>query len=622
MHSINPQTEASPAPSSESIESEAQLQALRLTREKRVILLCDVVESVRLMEHDEDNAIARWSQFATAVRSRIAPAHAGSVVKSTGDGLMLEFDAAPSAVAAAHEMHKLAEQGNANLSSERQLHLRIGIHQTEIRRDAHDLYGHGVNLVARIASLGRPNETIITPEICDSLTDQLDGRIEDMGECYFKHVSQPQRVYRIAAAAPVQLPDIDEAVNWSAAVAVIPPRQSVVAPQTACISDFLADGLISKLSRSQGLRVLSRLSTAPLTSFDENLRDVGRRLRVSYIVSGSCMMIANRLIYLPQLVDIKTEQVLWSEKVSCHIEDLMLPESELFSEMAQAILDRIIATEVQRSQTAAVPTLPSYAGLLASISLMHRGGQSSLEKSQALLQALIDRHPRSPMPKAWLAKWHVLKHVQFPGLEAQSSADRALELTRRALDHDEFNTLGLAMQGYVYNHMLGQPELAMEKLSHAISLRPSEPMAWLFRSVIQAMWGQAQEGVTDAQTAIKLSPLDPLSYFFHSIHASSALAAGQLDTAIAAAQESIRLNRLHLPSYRVLLTAQHLTDKDDQALKTLHQLQQYDPGFSLASYQAGGNNASRTRQQTIQALAALETLKFPLGRSPGHSDKN
>jgi adenylate cyclase len=244
--------------------------------------------------------------------------------------------------------------------------------------------------------------------------------------------------------------------------------------------------------------------------------------------------------------------------------------------------------------------------LLSSISLMHRSSTSSFAMSSKFLEQLIERHPRAAVPKAWLAKWHVLKQVHFPESSDRNDGLRALELTKRALDQDENSSLSLAIQGYVYNHMLEQPEKAMQCLAEAVAQRPSEPMAWLFRSVIEAMWGQASSAVEYAQKAVELSPLDPLSYFYQSIYASSALASGEYELAVRAAVQSIKHNQLHLPNYRVLLTAQFELGESEQAIETMSILRKLDPSFSLEKYQSAGNSQSRTRQQTIRALTALE----------------
>ena len=175
-----------------------QTSALALgAKTMRSILVCDVVESVRWMQNHEDHAVARWSAYTQDMRSTVIPEYGGSVVKSTGDGMLIEFSTVVNAVLAATAMQAAATVGNQGLELDKHMHLRIGIHHTEARRDAHDIYGHGVNLAARITSLAGPGEVVVSEDARDCITDTLDGEIEDMGECYLKHVAEPERVFRI-----------------------------------------------------------------------------------------------------------------------------------------------------------------------------------------------------------------------------------------------------------------------------------------------------------------------------------------------------------------------------------------------------------------------------------------
>ncbi len=577
-------------------------------RQQRVVLVCDVVESVRWMEHDEDNAITRWSQFATAVRSRIAPAHGGEVIKSTGDGLMMQFQAAPAAVAAANAMQKIATEGNQGYTSERQMHLRIGIHQTQARRDAHDLYGHGVNLAARITTLAGPGEIIVTPEVRDHLTDSLDGEIEDMGECYLKHLSEPQRVYRVSVDAEQRhLPSdttYEEATDLRPILAILPFQG--IADGMESFGDYLADGLIHRLATVASLRVMSRLSTTSLKQRLINFSVENRTLEAHYIVTGSFAIFGSRVTLNLELSNTQSSDVVWSERVTSDLNAYFVENSDEINQLASGIVTRVVDSELRKSRESNIPNLASFSLMLSGITLMHRSGRSDFDRSQLFFQHLISRHPRASQPKAWLAKWYVLKSVNGWHSDPGDDAKRALDLTQRAIDQGQNNALSLAMQGYVYNHMLGQPERGLERLQQAIEISPSEPMAWLFRAVVYAMGADARQAINDAKHANLLSPLDPLQYFFQSIQASAYLSACEHVSAIKSAQTSLRLNRMHLPTYRVLLTAQYECGDMDSAIETANQLKKLALNFSLAQYRRGVNASSFARQQTIKALEALK----------------
>ncbi|NJS37176.1 MAG: adenylate/guanylate cyclase domain-containing protein [Brachymonas sp.] len=347
-----------------------------LPRSQRVVLVCDVVESVRWMEHDEDNAITRWSQFAAAVRSRIAPEHGGEVIKSTGDGLMMEFQAAPGAIAAANAMQKIASEGNDGFAPERQMHLRIGIHQTEARRDAHDLYGHGVNLAARITTLAGPGEIIVTPEVRDHLTDSLDGQIEDMGECYLKHLSEPQRVYRVQTNSLefLNLKQLKSHVNLDVqpiTVAVLPfaSSQEVI---LRVAGDALADGLISHLSKTQELRLISRLTANSVSQRNWSTSKLAAFLQADYLITTQCWILSGKLLVSNELIDAPKDTVVLNKRYSLSMDELLAVDCPVLLEMASDLLSSMRNAEIRRAKTQPLPKLESAHALMAGVALMHR----------------------------------------------------------------------------------------------------------------------------------------------------------------------------------------------------------------------------------------------------------
>ena len=575
-------------------------------RQQRVVLVCDVVESVRWMEHDEDNAITRWSQFATAVRSRIAPAHGGEVIKSMGDGLMMQFQAAPGAIAAANAMQKIASEGNQGFPPERQMHLRIGIHQTEARRDAHDLYGHGVNLAARITTLAGPGEIIVTPEVRDHLTDSLDGEIEDMGECYLKHLSEPQRVYKITelSASLITPKSVADEVELSTRIAVLHFDDTHV-DASGLISGLVADGLIDVLSRQSHMKVISKLTSSQLSKRNQSVAEIGKILCATYVLSGSIYSSRNKYLVCYELASVKNQAVLLCERYEVTSADLMAVDSAIFHQVAHQIRGAITEEEYRQTQIYPLPSLASYSLLLGGIKSMHQTSKEKFTKSYELLDHLVQRHPKAPIALSWLAKWHVLSAVRGLTIDIKKSTNQSLRCTATALDLWPDCSLALAMEGFIYTHMIGDLDKAKNCLDQAIEINSSESLAWLFRSVVNSMRSDHKQSITDCATAKLLSPYDPLKYFFDSLEASAYLADQQQDKAIESSVRSLKLNRFHSPTLRVLLTAQYEKNRIEDAQKTLALLLQEQPSLSLNSYLGSSNSVSDTKRRCANAMRAL-----------------
>jgi adenylate cyclase len=578
-----------------------------LLRRTKVLMVLDVVESVRLMEQDEEDFVRRWHQFVHHAEQRVLPLHGGRIVKSLGDGLMLEFADAQGCVRAAFALQDHCAQGNLGYAETQRMHLRIGAHEAEFVADARDIYGTGVNLTARITTLAGPGEIVVTAEVRDNLTAGLDAEVEDLGECHLKHVREPVRTYRIGPAghAPVIPATQPAPSDFRPTIAVIPFEARSNEPEHFVIGELIADGVIAQLSRSPDIRVISRLSTTAFRGRTGAMPAVETHLGASFVLSGSYVASGSTILISAELADARKNEVVWMERLSGATQDLLHVQSELLGSIAASASRVLIDAEVQRSLTQPMPRLDSSALLLGGIALMHRSSIREFDRSREVLTALIERHNRVAAGRAWLAKWHLLRIVRGLSENPTGEARVALELTRRALDSEPDNALTLSIEGLAYSQVLGDFELANKRLNSAIASNPNESMAWLFKSVLSTMWGSAADSVNEALFAYALSPLDPLKYFFELITASALLSDGKHAQAIEHANRSIQANRHHAPTYRMLLTAQVESGLMEEAQKTLRALLHEQPGLTVSSYLSIGSTNSVTRKRCAEALRTL-----------------
>ncbi len=577
-------------------------------RELRVVLVCDVVESVRWMEQDEDYAVTRWQAFAQHVRGIIVPAHGGSVVKSTGDGMMVEFTNARSAVQAANALHAKAAQGNTDPNPQRHLQLRTGIHETHARRDAHDLYGHGVNLAARITTLAGPGEIIVSAPVRDHLTDVLDGDIEDMGECYLKHIAEPQRVYRVHHQEGKNI-----SITASAQTDTLLPVLAVLAfdlkgDSTQCpwLDDVVADALVTILSTLQQVRVLSRLSTHSLADRPDRIARLREQTTARYVVSGRLVNMAGKLLVYAEVLDIESNELCWAEQFYCAIEDLVDRDSQTLQRLSTGIAKAIADHSVKFAAYQSLPSLSGQSLLLGSINSMHRASPLEFEGSGRLLDTLLERYARHGSVRAWAGKWHVLKVLRGLSHNPKHETKLAIDHAKAAIDLFPQNAHALSVQGHVLCQLSGCGDEAKQMIDAALDINPSDANAWLYKSVWSTMWGNPADAVCQALHARELSPIDPMSYYFDMILAFAYAYSDQHDLAIKTAQKSLRSNRHHAPTLRALLLAQVESDRMMDAKETLKLLLKETPSLTLSSYQSMGSPESQSRRRVYDALRKLE----------------
>lgn len=580
----------------------------------KVVLVADLVESVSLMQRDELGVIQRWQAFLAHVTQSILPANEGRLVKSLGDGLMVEFDSASRAAASAMAMHRWmeAQQGGADQIVMR---LRIGMHGTHVYEGEHDIYGTGVNLAARIAALAPPGQTVLSASVRDSLTDGLDGTLQDLGEWYLKHVAGPLHVYGIRPAGQeaAAFPHHDDLPQFRPTIAVMPFVSRNAQPGQFALGDLIAEGVIGQLSRTQELNVISHLSTSALRGRAGVLGEAELHLGAQFVLSGSYAVSGKTLLVISELADVGRREIVWTGRATGDVEDLLQMHSEICDTIASGCHRALLDKEAQAALVRPLPTLQSYTLLLGGIALMHRSASTQFLRTREVLDALIERHSQCALPRVWLAKWYVLCSTRGLLDDAQTQARFALQETRRALELEPGNALAWAMQGFVYCHLMKDVDHALQSCDRALEWNSNESLAWLFKAMVHAFDGDGALALPAGQKALELSPLDPWKYYYNSLMASIAISAGEYERAIDFAQQSLRVNAGHLSSYRSLVIAQSLAGHLDEARRNMSLLTLRDPHFTVTRFEQGYPSRERVP-------AYLERLKDAL-RAAGAKER-
>jgi class 3 adenylate cyclase/TolB-like protein len=592
------------------------VQDVALVRQEIVVLLIDLVESVRLMQEHEAFTIRRWAEFVSIVTGEILPRHRGVLVKSLGDGLMVRFQAVPDAVEAAAEMHHTLAGQNAHLPEDQHFHLRAGINAAMAWSDGIDIYGTGVNLAARLAtlagpgetiasasaheqlaealaSLANPGETISSAAARDELTHGVNASCEDLGECILKHFDKPVRAYRVGPASPH--PSLigrrDYGTAMEPTIAVIPFGARNNAPEHFDIGNLIADSVIWRLSKAANLKVISRLSTNVFRGRPSEIAEVAAHLGASYILSGGYVVNDGKLLVTAELSAARTNQVVWTDRMSGEVGDLLEPQSELAHRIAAAVHLSVFDAEVEHVLTQPLPTLESYSLLLGSIKLMHRSSKDEFLQTRKILEELINRHSRIAAPRAWLANWYILRVTRGWSEDRKREAAEALSATHAALDRDPSDALALATEGFVYCHLLNDLDTARKRCEQAVEANPSHALGWLYRGTVNAFKGDGEAAVQTTRRAMELSPLDPQRYYFESLGATAELSASQYANAERLARSSLLQNRMHTSTWRALIIALVSQGRMDEARQALSKLRELEPELTVAKYIARMPNA-------------------------------
>jgi class 3 adenylate cyclase/TolB-like protein len=578
-------------------------------RRRGTIVVVDVVESVRLVEQDEAGVIARWQGLVDVVVRRVLPGTGGRLVKSLGDGMMLAFDDPRRATEAAFAIQRENDLLHDEVPPERRAWLRIGAHLGEHVVDAIDVYGRDVNLAARLSTLAGPGEIVVSTAVRDQVAADVDAEIEDLGDCFLKHVSYPVRAFRLGP--PGNAPQVDGsegAAHLRPLVAVVPFEGRVVQAGQEMLGEIIADEVIAALSRSHDIDVMSRMSTTALKGRGHASEDLAGRVGADHVLTGSYRVAGGRIEVTATLCEVRGSRVFWVETLRGRVADVVWGRGPLLGELVRRVRSALTARAIERVQTQSFPTLETFTLMLAAVASMYRLSPAEFERAREALEAIVERVPRLAIPRAWLAQWHVLRLVQGWTTDPQLDAQRAFRHTRSALDLNPDCALALAVDGILETHFGERFEVARDRFDRALSINPNEPMALANRGMLSAFRGEGAAALRDTLQATRLSPADPMRFYFDSLSASAAIAAGEPSRALRLAQRSFKANRLHASTLRILAVAQWQTGAHEDARRTVESLRTLEPGLTVERWLARSPSRDRPVGRMIADCLAAAGL--------------
>lgn len=559
----------------------------RFTRSTKVIAVADVVESVRLMEQDEQDFIVRWQGFVAFVQQHV-PSNTGRLHKSLGDGLMLEFTDPHGCVRAALAMQAWFHERNQGLPPEDHVQLRIGAHVAEFVSDQYDIYGTDVNLAARIATLAGPGEIVVSAALRERLGRAPAVPLEDLGTCHLKHVKKPLHAFRIgqAGGAPVIPPAPPEARGLRTTVAVLPfgCREDAVAGVSG---ETIADELVAVLARSDALQVVSRMSTAPLDAARETLGSVLTQVNANYVLTGRARPCGGELALYAELADAQSGHVVWADSLQATPRVPGAVDAGVLARIVTGMHATIVHHEVERTQGQPFPSLDGPTLLLAAVGLMHRLSPVDMEQARRMLDHLAERWRRQALAHAWLSHLHVLRVLQAGAVV--SAQDHALARAHAAagVQCDPESPFVLAIDGRAC--LLGARNLqaAAERYAQALALRPDHSLALLFQAELLVMQGRTRAARASAARATQMLSLEPLRYMYDAVSALAAWADGDAEASVAFAEQALQRNPRYLPAWHALIVAQVDAERLGEARATQQRLMRRQPAFSIATFLAG-----------------------------------
>lgn len=572
-----------------------------------VVMMVDIVESVALMQTDFEEVVLRWLRLVAGVRQGPLKAHGGRLVKSLGDGLLLTFERTDAALRAAFDTLALVQEVNEGVPLGRRLALRVAVHEAEVIMDDLDVYGPGVNLTARLMTLARPGEVVLSELARDRIDDPFLASFTDLGPCFLKHIESPVRAFTAVPAPGVKATAADSQPSLTAGavrptIAVLTFAVDGGETSQSGWGALLADELTRLMQQQSLCGVVSRLSAQSLPVGQTDLEAQARQLGARYIVAGVCTPGRSNTTVACTLW-LSGVGVVMEDKFSVDFAEMRDPDSDTINRWVGRVSAAVVGTELRRAGGLRLSALEDYTLLFAGVSLMHKNSAQLVQQAGDTLGVLCERHPRVAEPRAWLAKLHVLRMANGVAADAAAEAQRAHAHIRRALSEEPTHSLALTVDGLVHLFLDRDLVAARQCYEQALRFNRNESLAWLFLSSVHAHAGEGEAAMACVHEARSLSPVDPLTHFFDGFTAWSLLSAQRYNEALHYARRALSANSSHRPSYFTLTMAQQLAGDTVAARETAAQVLSLVPNFTIQGYlkgYPGGANAHAHRM--AQAL--------------------
>ena len=359
----------------------------------------------RLIEADEEGTLGRLKALRVDVINPRIAGHKGRIVKTTGDGLLVEFASVVDAVRCAAELQAAMAERNDPLPSERRIDFRIGIHQGDIVVEGDDIFGDGVNVAARLEGLAEPGGICVSARVREDAAGRLDLAFEDIGEQPLKNISRPVRVFRVVAEPrPVSEPAL--ALPDKPSIAVLPFANLSGDPEQEYFADGMVEEIITALSRIRWLFVIARNSSFTYKGQAVDVKRVGRELGVRYVLEGSVRKAGGRVRITAQLIDATTGTHLWAERFDGPLQEVFELQDEVAISVAGIIEPALQAAETARSAHRPTSDLTAY-------DLYPRRPRSGRRRSRRL-----DR--RGPPAGLFRGRYRRYDRPRRPGIVTQS----------------------------------------------------------------------------------------------------------------------------------------------------------------------------------------------------------
>jgi adenylate cyclase len=513
----------------------------RVERRLAAILSGDIVGYSRLMGVDDEGTLRQLKAHRRELVDPKITEHRGRIVKTTGDGILVEFVSVVDAVRCAVDIQRGMIERTSELPEDQRIRFRVGINVGDIISDDNDIFGDGVNVAARLQALAEPGGILVSRSVHDQVRDKLSFAFADMGEQAVKNIARPVQAYRVdtgASGGASSPPPPGDGVFSRPAVAVLPFENLTRDAEQEYFVDGLTEDIITALSHWRTFPVIARNSTFTYKGHPVKVQQVAKELGAKYVLEGSVRKGTNQVRITVQLVDAATGHHVWAERYDRRLDDIFEVQDEITERIACTVAPELERAERQRSTSKPPSDLQAWDLYLRGMSSLHEFSREGNTAARALFERALALDPTYSRSWSGVAYSHYRDAFYYYAEDREQAIARCLDAGHRALALDEGDSLAhfVLSRGL---QLAGKIEQALREAKLAIELNPNDAVSYASLGALLVASGHPDDGIVELDRALKLSPKDPRAHIYLTLLAASHLAAGHDDEAAAFAHDAL-----------------------------------------------------------------------------------
>jgi adenylate cyclase len=577
----------------------------KVSRRLVAVFAADVEGYSRLMGVDEVGTLKGLTER-RAILDRFIGEHGGRIANTAGDSVLAEFGSAVDAVQCAVDAQAALAEANASLSADRHINFRIGIHVGDVMVRGGDLFGDGVNIAARLQALAQPGGVCLSGTTYEQVRKVLAVAFTDMGLQQVKNIEDPIRAYaarelaetiRSAAVAedslrPLPLPD-------KPSIAVLPFQNMSGDPEQEYFADGMVEEIITALSRFKGLFVIARNSSFTFKGKAVDVKEVGRRLGVRYVLEGSVRKASGKVRITGQLIDAVTGAHIWADRFERDLTDVFALQDEVTVAVVSAIQPKLLEAEIEMASRRPPENLTAYDLALRARKAWYLVTREGIAEAIQLAHRALNLDPRCILAAILAANAHRGNVALGFSINPQFERNEAIRLSRLALSLDGNDAGALGIAGWLTAVFIGDYETATDFAERAVASNPNDAGAWRQRGWVYKFAGQYEEAIQSFERGIRLDPLFPLLHNPLTGIGQSLIELRCFDEAIAVSKKALRHNSSDSSTYRALVSALAHLGRDAEARDAATRLLELDPGFTMTAWIARSGQSIQSNSKLL-----------------------